>query len=71
MKEADGRDPNSRVDAGNGIEHASRDVGDGAVPPVLLQHFRGNLENWDPPWSTRSPPTAAADRGRLTLPSFE
>jgi pimeloyl-ACP methyl ester carboxylesterase len=34
--------------AENGIEYAYRDVGDGDVPLVLLQHFRGNLDNWDP-----------------------
>jgi pimeloyl-ACP methyl ester carboxylesterase len=37
-----------RVAAGNGIEYAYRDVGDSDVPLVLLQHFRGNLDNWDP-----------------------
>jgi pimeloyl-ACP methyl ester carboxylesterase len=37
-----------RVAGGNGIEYAYRDVGEGAVPLVLLQHFRGNLDNWDP-----------------------
>jgi pimeloyl-ACP methyl ester carboxylesterase len=37
-----------RVTAENGIEYAYRDVGDGDVPVVLLQHFRGNLDNWDP-----------------------
>src|SRR5438309_1926054 len=37
-----------RVTAENGIEYAYRDVGDGEVPLVLLQHFRGNLDNWDP-----------------------
>jgi pimeloyl-ACP methyl ester carboxylesterase len=37
-----------RVEAVNGIEYAYRDVGDSAVPLVLLQHFRGNLDNWDP-----------------------
>jgi pimeloyl-ACP methyl ester carboxylesterase len=35
--------------AANGVEYAYRDTsGDGAVPLVLLQHFRGNLDNWDP-----------------------
>jgi pimeloyl-ACP methyl ester carboxylesterase len=34
--------------AGNGIEFAYRELGAGAVPLVLLQHFRGNLDNWDP-----------------------
>jgi pimeloyl-ACP methyl ester carboxylesterase len=37
-----------RVAAGNGIEYAYRELGDGDVPLVLLQHFRGNLDNWDP-----------------------
>ena len=37
-----------RVTAENGIEYAYRDVGAGEVPLVLLQHFRGNLDNWDP-----------------------
>jgi pimeloyl-ACP methyl ester carboxylesterase len=36
------------VVAGNGIEYAYRDLGVGDVPLVLLQHFRGNLDNWDP-----------------------
>jgi pimeloyl-ACP methyl ester carboxylesterase len=37
-----------RVTAETGIEYAYRDVGAGEVPLVLLQHFRGNLDNWDP-----------------------
>jgi pimeloyl-ACP methyl ester carboxylesterase len=37
-----------RVTAENGVVYAYRDVGDGEVPLVLLQHFRGNLDNWDP-----------------------
>ena len=37
-----------RVEAANAIEYAYRDTGDSAVPLVLLQHFRGNLDNWDP-----------------------
>jgi pimeloyl-ACP methyl ester carboxylesterase len=36
------------VTAGNAIEYAYRDLGEGEVPLVLLQHFRGNLDNWDP-----------------------
>jgi pimeloyl-ACP methyl ester carboxylesterase len=41
--------PNKLVSAGNGIDYAYRDAGaGGAVPVVLLQHFRGNLDNWDP-----------------------
>jgi pimeloyl-ACP methyl ester carboxylesterase len=37
-----------RVKAENTIEYAYRDLGAGDVPLVLLQHFRGNLDNWDP-----------------------
>jgi pimeloyl-ACP methyl ester carboxylesterase len=37
-----------RVTAENGIEYAYRDLGESDVPLVLLQHFRGNLDNWDP-----------------------
>ena len=42
--------PNKRVKAANGIDYAYRDAagGEGDVPLVLLQHFRGNLDNWDP-----------------------
>ena len=37
-----------RVTAENAIEYAYRELGDGDLPLVLLQHFRGNLDNWDP-----------------------
>ena len=37
-----------RVTAGNENEYAYRDLGESDVPLVLLQHFRGNLDNWDP-----------------------
>ncbi len=42
--------PNELVSAANGIDYAYRDNGgrDSTVPLVLLQHFRGNLDNWDP-----------------------
>ncbi len=41
--------PNKLVRAANGIDYAYRDTGgEGGVPLVLLQHFRGNLDNWDP-----------------------
>jgi pimeloyl-ACP methyl ester carboxylesterase len=40
--------PNRQVSAVNGIDYAYRDAGEGAVPLVLLQHFRGNLDGWDP-----------------------
>src|SRR6478736_6823105 len=34
--------------AENAIEYSYRDLGRSDVPLVLLQHFRGNLDNWDP-----------------------
>ena len=45
--------PNELVSGASGVDYAYRDTGgggggDGAVPLVLLQHFRGNLDNWDP-----------------------
>jgi pimeloyl-ACP methyl ester carboxylesterase len=42
--------PNSAVRAANGVNYAYRDTGrrEGTVPLVLLQHFRGNLDSWDP-----------------------
>jgi pimeloyl-ACP methyl ester carboxylesterase len=40
--------PNKTVGAANGIEYAYREIGEGGVPLLLLQHFRGNLDNWDP-----------------------
>jgi pimeloyl-ACP methyl ester carboxylesterase len=43
--------PNNLVRAANGIDYAYRDTGSaasGEVPLVLFQHFRGNLDNWDP-----------------------
>ena len=42
--------PNRQVSAANGVDYAYRDTGGGedGLPLVLLQHFRGNLDNWDP-----------------------
>src|SRR3954451_37100 len=40
--------PNRAVSAANGIDYAYRQVGEGTPALVLLQHFRGNLDNWDP-----------------------
>ena len=40
--------PNQTVRAANGVDYAFRELGDGGVPLVLLQHFRGNLDYWDP-----------------------
>src|SRR3954469_9069639 len=39
---------NRVVSAANGIDYAYREAGDGTPALVLLQHFRGNLDNWDP-----------------------
>src|SRR5580704_15754037 len=41
---------NERISAANGVDYAYRDTGgdEGGAPLVLLQHFRGNLDNWDP-----------------------
>jgi pimeloyl-ACP methyl ester carboxylesterase len=40
--------PTQRVAASNAVEYAYRESGQSDVPLVLLQHFRGNLDNWDP-----------------------
>jgi pimeloyl-ACP methyl ester carboxylesterase len=41
--------PNRTVEAANGIRYAYRRLPKaGTVPVVFLQHFRGNLDNWDP-----------------------
>jgi pimeloyl-ACP methyl ester carboxylesterase len=43
--------PNLRVTGANGIDYAYRDTNDrdaSDAPLVLLQRFRGNLDNWDP-----------------------
>jgi pimeloyl-ACP methyl ester carboxylesterase len=37
------------LSAFNGVDYAYRATGDSDAPPlVALQHFRGNLDNWDP-----------------------
>jgi pimeloyl-ACP methyl ester carboxylesterase len=41
--------PNQLISAANGVDYAYRDTGgEGGAPLVLLQHFRGNLDSWDP-----------------------
>jgi pimeloyl-ACP methyl ester carboxylesterase len=41
--------PNLTVDAANGTAYAYRRYGKaGTVPVIFFQHFRGNLDNWDP-----------------------
>lgn len=40
---------NQVLSASNGVDYAYRTTGEGHAPPlVTLQHFRGNLDNWDP-----------------------
>ncbi|HXW45870.1 MAG TPA: alpha/beta hydrolase [Streptosporangiaceae bacterium] len=40
--------PNNLISASNGASYAYRDTGSGDVPLVLFNHFRGNLDSWDP-----------------------
>jgi pimeloyl-ACP methyl ester carboxylesterase len=40
--------PNLRVTSRSGVSYAYRDTGGDGVPLVVLQHFRGTLDNWDP-----------------------
>jgi pimeloyl-ACP methyl ester carboxylesterase len=42
--------PNKLISAPSGVDYAYRDTGGGGggAPLVLLQHFRGNLDSWDP-----------------------
>jgi len=40
--------PNERISGANGVDYAYRDTGGETMPLVLLQHFRGNLDSWDP-----------------------
>jgi pimeloyl-ACP methyl ester carboxylesterase len=41
--------PNQVLNASNGVDYAYRSTGAGDAPAlVMLQHFRGNLDNWDP-----------------------
>jgi pimeloyl-ACP methyl ester carboxylesterase len=40
--------PNSVASAATGIDYGYRQVGEGTPALVLFQHFRGNLDNWDP-----------------------
>jgi pimeloyl-ACP methyl ester carboxylesterase len=39
---------NNKIGGDNGVDYAYRDTGGDGTPLVLLQHFRGNLDNWDP-----------------------
>ena len=43
--------PNQLIQAPDGVTYAYRrfgDAGAGRLPLVMLQHFRGNLDDWDP-----------------------
>ncbi len=44
--------PHRRISAANHVDYAFRDTGSdtggSGAPLLLLQHFRGNLDNWDP-----------------------
>jgi pimeloyl-ACP methyl ester carboxylesterase len=41
--------PTQVLSASNGVDYAYRAAGpSGAMPLVTFQHFRGNLDNWDP-----------------------
>src|SRR5213592_3423872 len=41
--------PNQVLGASNGVDYAYRTAGAPDAPAlVMLQHFRGNLDNWDP-----------------------
>jgi pimeloyl-ACP methyl ester carboxylesterase len=40
--------PHRHIGAANHVDYVYRDTGGGGAPLVLLQHFRGNLDNWDP-----------------------
>ncbi len=40
---------NQMLSASNGVDYAYRATGaSDATPLLMLQHFRGNLDNWDP-----------------------
>src|SRR6266496_1428235 len=57
--------PNELVSGANGVEYAYRHTGGGEVPLVLLNHFRGNLDNWDPALiepARDEPPAGGIDR---------
>src|ERR1700678_810442 len=40
--------PNLSVKAASGSTYSYRDTGGDGAPLVLLQHFRGSLDSWDP-----------------------
>jgi pimeloyl-ACP methyl ester carboxylesterase len=40
--------PTRMISAANEIDYAYRETDEGTPTIVMLQHFRGNLDNWDP-----------------------
>jgi pimeloyl-ACP methyl ester carboxylesterase len=40
--------PNKLVSAPDRVNYSYREAGQGELPLILLQHFRGNLDSWDP-----------------------
>jgi pimeloyl-ACP methyl ester carboxylesterase len=40
--------PNLTVKAASGLSYSYRDTGGEGIPLILLQHFRGSLDSWDP-----------------------
>ena len=40
--------PTKMMSAANGIDYVYREIGNKTPALMLLQHFRGNLDNWDP-----------------------
>jgi hypothetical protein len=48
--------PNETIEAPNSVSYAYRRLGEPSAqgpPLVSFQHFRGNLDNWDPRSSMR------------------
>jgi pimeloyl-ACP methyl ester carboxylesterase len=40
--------PTKMIRAANGIDYVYREIGNKTPALMLLQHFRGNLDTWDP-----------------------
>ena len=57
---------NQLVCAADGVDYAYRDTGGlrQRVPLVLLQHFRGNLDNWAPGADRRAGPSPSGHHVR-------
>jgi pimeloyl-ACP methyl ester carboxylesterase len=55
--------PNELARGAHGADYAYRDTGGEGVPLILLNHFRGNLDSWDPALID----TLAGDRRVITF----